>query len=148
MFKLDGVDGLPADEPAPTAVPATSAGHEGGRSDDNGELPSDIAEALTKIEHLDAEGLRQAAVPEISRKQSDRLAVLNRKAQDDGLSRAEEVERDKLLHLYEKSMVVRAKRWPSSQAGLDVSDLIAVAKRPPPDLRDQVFADAGGAGIA
>jgi hypothetical protein len=126
VFKLNCVNGLPlAEEPTPSA-PVATTGDEVGRSGGNGDLPPDISEALARVEHLDAKELRQAVIPEISRQQSDRLADLNRKAQDDGLSKAEEVERDELLHLYEKSIVVRAKALAElRRRGVDISDLIA-----------------------
>ena len=90
------------------------------------ELPADIAEAIAKVERLDEAGLRKAVVPLMKPKQAKRLADLNYKAQDTGLTDAEELERDELLHLYEKSMVVRASALAElHKIGVDVSEFIA-----------------------
>jgi hypothetical protein len=67
-------------------------------------LPAEIA----RIEQLDEKGLREAVQPIPKLKQAERLAALNRKAQDEGLTKAEEKERDELLAIYEESVVVRA----------------------------------------
>jgi hypothetical protein len=71
-------------------------------------LAPDIKEAIDRIEKLDDNALRKAVRPILKPKQAKRLEALNRKAQDDGLTGAEERERDELLHVYKKSMVVRA----------------------------------------
>src|SRR5262249_16276156 len=95
-------------------------------SKDDEALAPDIAEAVGRVEKLDNDGLLRAARPAMSGKQLKRLAGLNRKAQDDGLSAAEERERDELLHAYEKAMVVRATALAElRKRGVDISDLIA-----------------------
>jgi hypothetical protein len=92
----------------------------------NGELAPDIAEALARLDRLDTPGLREAATPLITPKQAGRLADLNRKAQDTGLSDKEEQERDRLLHVYEKAMVVRAKVLAElHKRGEDISEFVA-----------------------
>ena len=89
-------------------------------------LPPDIVKALAEIERLDDRALRKAARPGMTPRQAERLAVLNRKAQAEGLSDAEERERVKLLHVYEKAVVVRAKALAElHKRGVDVSELIA-----------------------
>ena len=53
------------------------------------------------------------------------LEALNRKAQSKGLTDVEERERDELLHVYEKSMVVRSAVLAElHKRGIDVSKLI------------------------
>jgi len=94
-------------------------------SDDEDELSPDIAEAIAGMELLDETSLRRAAMAVLTKKQSDRLAALNYKAQDKGLTGAEEKERDELLHRYEKAMVVRATALGElHKRGADISDLI------------------------
>jgi plasmid stability protein len=95
-------------------------------SPDEEALPPDIAEEVSRVETLGTDGLLKAAKPAMSPRQTKRLADLNRKAQDEGLTDAEEKERDELLHLYEKAMVVRATALAElRKRGVDVSDLIA-----------------------
>jgi hypothetical protein len=90
-------------------------------------LPPDIEAAIAEVEQLDDIGkLREAVVPLMKPKQAKRLEALNRKAQDEGLTDAEERERDELLHLYDKSMVVRATALAElHKRGVDVNELIA-----------------------
>jgi plasmid stability protein len=140
-------DSVPPADPAPVPAPtaegkrprrshrAESNGEPGGNRPrsakaagpaDEDALPPDIAEEVGRVEKLDTDGLLRAAKPAMSAKQSKRLADLNRKAQDEGLSAAEEKERDDLLHLYERAMVVRATALAElRKRGVDVSDLIA-----------------------
>jgi plasmid stability protein len=93
---------------------------------DDDELPPDIAEAIAGIPLLDDAGLRRVAEAVLTRKESNRLAALNYKAQAGGLTGAEEQERDMLLHRYEKAMVVRATALGElHKRGVDISDLIA-----------------------
>jgi len=89
-------------------------------------LPPDIAAEIARIEQLDEAGLRQAVHPILTKKQARRLADLNRKAQDEGLNKAEEKERDELLEIYEKSVVFRATALAElHKRGVDVSEFIA-----------------------
>jgi plasmid stability protein len=94
-------------------------------SDDEDELPPDIAEAIAGMDQLDEASLRRAALAVLTPKQSKRLAVLNRKNQAEGLTRAERHEQRDLLHLYERALVVRATALGElHKRGLDISDLI------------------------
>ncbi len=68
-------------------------------------LPPGIVEELASIEHLNDAALRDAMAPILTKKQAKRLAALNYKAQDDGLTDAEKLERDQLLHTADKSMI-------------------------------------------
>ena len=112
---------------------ATANGHNAGRSrklktdvpNDKDELPPDIAEAIAGMDRLDEAGLRRAAKDVLTKKESNRLAALNYKAQADGLTGAEEQERDVLIHRYEKALVVRSTALAElHKRGIDVSDLI------------------------
>jgi hypothetical protein len=129
---------IPAGRLREVGITAESAGRRNGKArvnpdqpdiafpEDESELAPDIAEAVAKLDRLDDNDLRKAAVPELSLKQSKRLVALNRKAQDEGLTEDEERERDELTHVYEKSMVVRASALAElHKRGVDVSDLIA-----------------------
>jgi plasmid stability protein len=49
-------------------------------------LPPDIVEVLANVEHLDNAALRDAMTPILTKKQAKRLAALNYKAQEDGLT--------------------------------------------------------------
>lgn len=91
------------------------------------QLPPDIDAAIAEVERLDdIDKLREAVVPLMKPKQAKRLADLNYKAQDTGLTDAEERERDELLHLYEKSMIVRATALAElHKRGVDVSEFVA-----------------------
>jgi hypothetical protein len=90
------------------------------------ELPPDIQEAMVRIESLDDRALHKALKPIMTKRQADRLAELNRKAQDEGLSDAEEAESDQLLHVYDKSVIVRSAAMAElHKRGFDVAKLIA-----------------------
>jgi hypothetical protein len=90
---------------------------------EEGLLPPDIEEAMARVESLDDRALRKAVKPLMTRKQADRLAELNRKAQDEGLSAADEAESDRLLHVYDKSVLVRGAAMAElKKRGVDVSD--------------------------
>jgi plasmid stability protein len=89
-------------------------------------LPADIVEAMAAVERLDDKALREALSPLMTRKQAKRFADLNRKAQDAGLTVAERREQDELLHVYDKSMLVRAAVMAElKKRGVNVAELIA-----------------------
>ena len=95
-------------------------------SDEDDKLPPDIEAAIAKVEGLDNAGLRQAAEDVLSSKEVRRLESLNRKAQNGGLTAAEQKERDELSHSYEKALVVRSTAIAElHKRGVDVADLIA-----------------------
>jgi len=88
-------------------------------------LPADIEKAIAGVAELDDRALRAAVKPIMTPKQSKRLAALNYKAQDEGLTAAERLERAELLHVYDKSMLVRAAALAElHKRGVDVSALI------------------------
>jgi type I restriction-modification system DNA methylase subunit len=135
VFQLYGVEGLPADEPTaerPGTVALTDKSSEQKAeaarilAEVEAQLAPDIKAELDRIEKLDQEALLDAVTPIMRPKQARRLASLNRKAQDEGLTDGEERERDELLHVYEKSMVIRATALAElHKRGVDVSELIA-----------------------
>jgi len=94
---------------------------------DDDHLAPDIVEAMAKVEHLDDESLRDAMTSIMTKKQAKRLAALNYKAQDEGLSVEEKSEQEGLLHVYDKSMVVRAAVMAElHKRGVNVAELIAL----------------------
>jgi Antitoxin FitA-like, ribbon-helix-helix len=96
------------------------------KSKDEEALPQDIADAVARIESLDDRALREAMKPLMTARQAKRLADLNYKAQDKGLTAAEKAEQAELLHIYDKSMVVRAAAMAElRKRGVDVAELIA-----------------------
>ena len=93
---------------------------------DDERLTPDVVEAMAKVEHLDDEALRNAMTPILTKKQAMRLAALNYKAQDEGLTAAEKEEQDELLRIADKSMIVSAAVLAElHKRGVDVSKLIA-----------------------
>lgn len=126
---------LPADEPTaerPGTVALTDTSSEQKAeaarvlAEAEAQLAPAIKAELDRIEKLDQEALLAAVTPIMRPKQAKRLASLNRKAQDEGLTDAEERERDELLQIYEKSIVVRATALAElHKRGVDVSELIA-----------------------
>jgi hypothetical protein len=80
-------------------------------SDD--EVPADIADALNGIPDLDIEKLRDAAREVLSPQELRRLEALGRKAQNGGLSAAEQKERDELSHRYERPWLCGPRPSPS-----------------------------------
>jgi hypothetical protein len=103
------------------------SGHGKNRGPEEDALPPDIEEAMARVELLDERALRKAVKPLMTKKQADRLAELNRQAKNEGLSDEEEAERDRLLHVYNKSVLVRGAALAElKKRGVDVSDLTAL----------------------
>ena len=85
-----------------------------------------FVEAMAKIERLGTAELYEAVKPLMTAKQTKRVAALNRKAQDEGLSDAEENERNELLHVYDKPVLVRSAALAElHKRGVNVNELIA-----------------------
>ena len=72
------------------------------------ELPPELADAVLSLSLLDDDDLRQAAGSHMPEPLADRLAELNWKRQATGLNEFEEEESSRLLHLYERTLLVRA----------------------------------------
>ena len=90
------------------------------------EYQRDWESAVAQVPQLDDRALRKAVKPLMTCRQSDRLADLNYKAQDTGLTAAEKVEQRELLHVSDKSMVVRAAVLAElHKRGVDVSEFVA-----------------------
>jgi len=114
VFQLYGVEGLPGDSPKGTTKKTEQ------------EYEQDWENAISQVPKLDDGELRKAVKPIMTPKQSERLAELNRKAQAGGLIDAEKVEQRELLHVYDKSMVVRAAVLAElNKRGFDVSKYVA-----------------------
>jgi hypothetical protein len=93
--------------------------------DDADKLPPDIEAAIAEVERLGDDDLNEALTPILTKKQAKRLADLNFKAQDTGLTAAEKIEQDELLHVAEKSMIVRAAVLAElRKRGVDVSRFV------------------------
>jgi plasmid stability protein/uncharacterized protein YnzC (UPF0291/DUF896 family) len=122
---IAGSDGLLANG-APAKNPRVSPDQPEVALPEEDPLPPDIAEAVARIGTLDDRALREAMKPLMTPKQAKRLADLNYKAQDKGLTAAEKAEQSELLHVYDKSMVVRAAVMAElHKRGADIADLIA-----------------------
>jgi plasmid stability protein len=90
-------------------------------------LPPDIAAAVERVASLDDRALRAALKPLLTPRQAKRLAELNYKAQAKGLTAAERAEQDELVHMADKSMVVRAAVMAElHKRGVDVAKLIGL----------------------
>ncbi len=126
------VEGETDESPPASAPPPSDGAHqrngqpEIAMSHDEEALPPDIAEAVAQLKGFDETKLRDAAADVLSPKEVRRLETLNRKAQNESLTVAEEEERDELSHRYEKALVVRATALAElHKRGVDVADLIA-----------------------
>ena len=72
------------------------------------ELPPELADAVSSLSRLDDDDLLQAAGSRMPEPLADRLAELNWKRQATGLDELEEEESTRLLHLYERTLLIRA----------------------------------------
>jgi len=94
------------------ATPATEA------------LPDELERVLAHLAHLDDATLWQTARSRIPSEASERLEALNLKYQRAGRTPPEHAESNELVHLYERSMLVRAQAIALlKQRGHDVSSL-------------------------
>jgi plasmid stability protein len=106
--------------------PRSAGRPEAAGSRDEEALPADIAAAVAGVASLDDRALREAMKPLMTPKQAKRLAALNYKAQDKGLTTAERAEQSELVHTADKSMIVRAAVMAElRKRGVDVAELIA-----------------------
>lgn len=72
------------------------------------ELPAELLDAMGALEKLDDTELWRLAREAMSRQACEELETLNAKNRDVGLSRAESAARSRLLHEYERTMLIRA----------------------------------------
>jgi hypothetical protein len=117
------VNGVPI---IPSTKESQAKTSKNGDSDNDEELAPDIVEEMDSVRHLDDDSLRKALTPIMTKKQAKRLADLNYKAQDERLTPGEKIEQEELLHVAEKSMVVRAAVLAElHKRGVDVSEYVA-----------------------
>ena len=90
------------------------------------ELSPDLIEALEALEGLDDSELWRLAREAMSLEASQELEALHFKQQDEGLSPEEDATRAKLIHEYERVMLVRAKAAVLlKDRGHDISGILA-----------------------
>lgn len=90
------------------------------------ELPSDLTDAISRLESLDDEAILDAARGTFSAGASARLEALHMKRQAEGLTEAEVEITEELVREYERAMLVRAHALKLlKDRGHDVSGLVA-----------------------
>ncbi len=90
------------------------------------ELPSDFMEAVESLERLNDDELWRQARRSMSQEASEELEMLHFKQRDEGLSQSEDAVRARLMHEYERTMLVRAKAAKLlKDRGHDISGLLA-----------------------
>lgn len=88
-------------------------------------LPNDLEHAIAQLVFLDDAALWQAGQSTMARDEVERLSELNAKRQREGLTEAEQQERELLVRQYERSMLVRAQAAALlTQRGHNVSSLL------------------------
>lgn len=89
-----------------------------------GELTSDLSSRLEEMRLLDDTALRKVAHSRLSKKAQAQLETLNYKRQREGLSEAEAIKANRLLHQYERVIVLRSQAVRLlTERGQDVSEL-------------------------
>ncbi|NCC33732.1 MAG: hypothetical protein EOM24_17210 [Chloroflexia bacterium] len=89
-------------------------------------LPDDMEHALAQLVFLDDPELWQAGRSRMAPDAAERFSALNAKRQREGLTEAEQQERELLVHQYERSMLVRAQAAALlKQRGHDIASLLA-----------------------
>jgi plasmid stability protein len=95
------------------ATPATEA------------LTDELEDALAQLTSVDDVALWQAARSHMPTDAAERLQELNLKRQREGLAAAEQQESDRLIHQYERSMLIRAQAAALlKQRGNDISTIL------------------------
>jgi len=90
-----------------------------------GELPADLAEALSSLELLNDEALWKAARSHLPSEAAAQLEALHFKRQEEGLTETEAQTLAGLVRQYERAMLVRAQAAALlKQRGYDVSVLV------------------------
>lgn len=77
-------------------------------AEDRERLPEDLAEATASLDVLDDAALWQAARRQLAAGQQEQLEALNFKQQSEGLTREEQQDQQRLLHAFDRVMLVRA----------------------------------------
>jgi len=90
------------------------------------ELSPELIAAVEALEELDDEELWRLAREVMSREASQELEALHFKQQDEGLNQDEDATRAKLIHEYERTLLIRAKAAKLlKDRGHDVSGILA-----------------------
>lgn len=90
------------------------------------ELSPDLVEAVEALENLSDDELWRLGKEAMSREASEELETLHFKQRDEGLSPSEDATRARLMHEYERTMLIRAQAAKLlKDRGHDVSGLLA-----------------------
>jgi hypothetical protein len=90
------------------------------------ELSPEITDAIEALEHLGDEELWRLARHVTFREASQELEALHAKQRDQGLDAAEDAMRARLIHEYERAMLIRAQAASLLKSrGHDISSLLA-----------------------
>jgi hypothetical protein len=90
------------------------------------ELSPDILGAVEALKHLGDDELWRLARQAMSREASEELEALHARQQDQGLDPTEDARRAKLIHEYERTMLIRAQAASLLKSrGHDISSLLA-----------------------
>lgn len=90
------------------------------------ELPAELVEAVEALDKADDEKLWRLAREAMSREASEELEALHFKQREAGLSPEEEDARARLIHEYERTMLIRAQAAKLlKDRGYDVSNILA-----------------------
>ncbi|MCP3959685.1 MAG: hypothetical protein GY719_17695 [bacterium] len=90
------------------------------------ELSPDLVEAIEALQTLDDEELWRLGKEAMSREVSEELEALHFKQRDEGLNPSEDATRARLMHEYERTMLIRAQAAKLlKDRGHDVSGLLA-----------------------
>lgn len=93
-----------------------------------GELPPDLDAAISPLSLLRDDELRQAARTSLAADAAQQIELLHFKRQREGLTEIDEQTLTKLMHQYERAMLVRAQATALlRQRGYDISDLLRPA---------------------
>lgn len=88
------------------------------------DLPADIADEMAQLAFLTDDELWQAARTTLTPHESERMQALLLKRQREGLTEQEQQEAERLLHRYDRTMLVRAQAAVLlKDRGYDVSNL-------------------------
>lgn len=88
------------------------------------DLPADITDELAQLGFLSDEELWQAARTTLTPDESERMQALLLKRQREGLAPQEQQEAERLLHRYDRTMLVRARAAVLlKERGYDISTL-------------------------
>ena len=94
------------------------------------ELSPETLESIAALEHLGDDELWRLARQAMSREASQELEALHAKQRDQGLDPSEDATRARLIHEYERAMLIRAQVVKLLKSrGHDVSSLLTIRKQ-------------------